>query len=202
MAISPTFFSIERLLVIALVVFAFLYLSIRVRKYFTYLRESGAKGFGATMVVIGGILFLSATINLGGTYLFQFFTETIAREQILKIGLWLAIFGIGFIILAWIARKFEKKTLLDLEGERREYITRVRKGIKADEAEKIAFETAKKSFNPPGLKLIAAEKEFKTWRVYLKDTIGKKYLVALDIEGEVIASETMDELPSYMQGIN
>lgn len=197
-----SYFSIERIIVIAVLVFGLLYLSIRVRKYLTYLRETGAKGFGATMIVIGGLLFVGASAKLGGKYLFEFLTSSITREKLLKISMWLVIFGAGFILLDWIARKFEKKKLLELEDERRDYITRVRKGIKIDDAERIALEHVRKTLNPAGLKLIAAEKEFKTWRVYMKDTLKKKYMVALDIEGEIITSETMDELPSYLQGVN
>ncbi|MFH0961706.1 MAG: hypothetical protein V1820_03420 [archaeon] len=200
--LSGGFLSIERIFVLIVVIFGLLWASIKVRKYLAYLRETGMKGFGATLIVLGGILFVFASVRIGGLYLFQYLTETITSEQMLKLSLWLVIFGAGFILLDWIVRKFQKRQLLGLEDERREYITRVRKGIKIEDAEKIAFENVKKVLNPPGLKLIAAEKEFKTWRVYMKDTIGKKYMVALDIEGEIMTTETMDELPSYLGGIN
>lgn len=193
----PFGLSWEALILLLAAVFILLYLSIRARKYLTYLRESGAKGFGATMITLGALFFVLAW---SGAY--HYLTETIAKETFLKISLWLVIFGAGFIIIDWLLRKLRKKQLLGLEEERRDYITRVRKGIKIDDAEKIALAQVKKVMNPPGLKIIASEKEFKTWRVYLKDTIGKKYLVCLDIEGEVQSSETLDELPSYLQGPN
>ncbi len=190
-------FSIEKILVILAILFGLFYLSIRVRKYATYLKESGAKGFGATMIVLGALLFVVAQ---SGVY--KLFTAAIAKETFLKFALWLVIFGVAFIVVDWILQKLKKKELLGLEEERRDYITRVRKGIKIEDAEKIALDTVKRKFNPPGLKIIASEKEFKLWNVYLKDGIGKKYKVALDVEGEVQTWETMDELPSYMEGPN
>jgi hypothetical protein len=135
------------------------------------------------------------------TEIYRFFTLAIAKETFLKISLWLVIIGAGAIILDWLLQKMRKKQLLGLEDERREYITRVKKGIKNEQAEKIALAKIKQTSNPPGLKMIASQlNREKIWEVFMKDSVGHYFKVSLDIEGEVQGWEQLDSLPEYMIG--
>lgn len=185
---GPT--DIAALLVFLGIVF---YASIRIRKFVTYLRENGLKGIGATAIVLGVLVFalsLQQVFNLP-----DFVSVTNS--------MYLVVAGAALIILDWILNKFKKKELLGLEEERRDYITRVRKGIKIEEAEKIAIDTIRKNVSGARPSVISSNREFKNWTVYLKDgKSGQKYKVVLDVEGEVVSWETMDQLPSYLGGTN
>ena len=192
----PGGFSVERIIAIVLILAAIFYLSIRVRKYFSYLRESGGKGFGASLVVLGAMLFVVAWSGF-----YKLFTLAISAETFEKISLWLIIIGVGAIVVDWLLQKMRKKQLLGLEDERRDYITRVKKGIKNEDAERIALAKVKQVSNPPGLKMIASQlNREKIWEVFMKDSIGHYYKVSLDVEGEVQGWEQLDSLPEYMIG--
>ncbi len=179
----------------AIIAIAFLifYGSIRVRKYLAYLKATGGQGFGGSLIVIGAVLFALVYFKLN-----DFISTDI--ELLTKISWWLVVVGVAAIILDWLYQLTAKRQATFLEEERREYITRVRKGIKLEEAEKIALKTLKRSTRKKNLQIVASEKEFKTWIIYAKDKFGAKYKVVLDIEGEVKNWEAVDELPSYMQG--
>lgn len=181
---------IAALLVIFGIVF---YFGIKVRKFVAYLRENGLKGFGATAIALGILVFalsLQSTIALPAYFSVQS-------------SMYLVVAGAALIILDWLLNKFRKKELLGLEEERREYITRVRKGIKLEDAEKIALDTIKKNVSGADVKVLNSSREFKNWTIFLKDNrSGQKYKVTLDIEGEVTGWETVDQLPSYLTGPN
>ncbi len=189
---APT--DIAALLVFLGIVF---YVSIRIRKFVAYLRENGLKGIGATAIVLGILVFALSIQTL-----FPLPPEIISVTN----SMYLVVAGAALIILDWILNKFKKKELLGLEEERREYVTRVKKGIKIDEAEKIALDTIRKNVSWARPKVISSNREFKNWTVYLKDDnnnkSGQKYKVVLDVEGEVVSWEALDQLPSYLGGTN
>lgn len=178
---------------IILIAFLIFYGSIRVRKYMEYLKTTGGQGFGASLIIIGAILFALVYFKLND------FLST-DTELLTKISMWLLIIGVAAVILDYLYQNSLKRQLTGLEEERREYITRVRKGIKLEEAEKIALETLRRATRKKDLQIVASEKEFKTWIIFAKDKFGSAYKVVLDIEGEVKDWEAVDELPSYMQG--
>ena len=73
------------------------------------------------------------------------------------------------------------------------------RGIKIDKAEKIAEDFIKKKTGMPA-HTSASEKEFKEWLIYLKNNADDKFKVRLDIEGEIVDWETLNELPSFFTG--
>lgn len=176
-----------------LALFLVLYLSIRVRKYIEYLRETGLKGLGATLFIPGLILYALQLLKVQ-------LPSGIAKLLPPNTAFYMMVGGASLIILNWILNRFKKKELLNLEEERREYITRVRKGINLEQAEKIALDYVKNRIHRGDIQILANNKEFKLWTIFIKDGTGRKYKVALDIEGEIQAFETVDQLPSYMTG--
>ena len=178
-------------------IIALFFASIRIHKFIVYLKRNGFKGVGATLIVLGAIF---AAIVLshqqGWLNLHQAFLE----EWAVQVSIALVVIGALSIIADWFLQKFLKKELLDLEDERREYITRVRKGITIENAEKLALKHAKNKLKRGDIEIIASEKEFKTWTIYLKDGPGHKYKLVLDIEGEILKWEKVDALPSYLSG--
>lgn len=170
------------------------YFSIKVRKFVAYLRENGLRGFGATAIVLGILVFALSLQTL--------FALPAAAASVQN-SMYLVVAGAALIILDWLLNKFRKKELLGLEEERRDYITRVRKGIKLEDAEKIALDTIRKNVSGADAKVLNSSREFKNWTIFLKDNeSGQKYKVTLDIEGEVTSWETIDQLPSYLTGPN
>lgn len=167
-------------------------ISIRVRKYATYLKEQKLRGLGLTLIVLGVILFafvylgLSESLGMGDT------------AQLTNMSMLFLVGGIGLILIDWVLQKLTKKKLLELEEDRRDWITRVRKGLKLEDAERIAKELIKKQRRRKDIQVIASEKEFKNWVIYLKDGDDTKYKVVMDIEGEVKNWEEIDQLPDYL----
>ncbi len=189
--VTATATDIAALLVFLGIVF---YASIRIRKFVTYLRENGLKGIGATAIVLGVLVFALSIQTL-----FPLSPEIISVTN----SMYLVVAGAALIILDWILNKFRKKELLGLEEERRDYITRVRKGIKIEDAERIALDAIRKNVSGARPSVISSNREFKNWTVYLKDAkSGQKYKAVLDVEGEVVSWETLDQLPSYLGGTN
>lgn len=177
------------LLIVAVAAFVF-YFSIRARKYIDYLKETKLRGFGASLIILGILLFVITYLQL---------IPTANSSFIAEVSIWGVLIGAVLILVDWVLQKLEKRRLLSLEEERLDYITRVRKGIKIEDAEKIAMDKIKKETGKE-VSIIASEKTFKEWIVYLKDKVGNKYKVALDIEGEIIDWEALDELPGYLTG--
>ncbi len=162
------------------------YFSIKVRKFAAYLRENGLKGIGATAIALGVLVFALAFQKL------RALPEPVSVQN----SMYLVVAGAVLIILDWLLNKFRKKELLGLEEERREYITRVKKGIKIEDAERIAVDTIRKNVSGAKPEVISSSREFKNWTVFLKDNgSGQKYKVTLDVEGEVTGWETLDQLP-------
>lgn len=170
------------------------YFGIKVRKFVAYLRENGLKGFGATAIALGVLVFALSLQTL-----FALPAVVVSVQN----SMYLVVAGAALIILDWILNKFRKRELIGLEEERRDYITRVRKGIKLEDAEKIGLDTIRKNVSGADVKVLNSSREFKNWTIFLKDNkSGQKYKVTLDIEGEVASWETVDQLPSYLTGPN
>jgi len=171
--------------------------SIRIHKFISYLKQNGLRGVGAILIILGGIF---AALVLLQQKNWVFIYSELNQEWAIQLSIGLVAAGAVAIILDWIIQKFMKRELLGQEEERRDYITRVRKGITIEKAEEIAIKHTKKKIRRGDVEVVASEKEFKTWTIYLKDGAGKKYKAVLDIEGEVQDWEVVDALPSYLSG--
>jgi len=173
--------------------------SIKIHKFISYLKRNGLRGIGAVLIVIGGLF--AALVLLQQKYPeWVFIHSELDNDWAVKLAIGLVAVGALAIVLDWVIQKFRKKELMGQEEERRDYITRVRKGITIEKAEEIALKHTKKKLKRGDIEIVASEKEFKTWMIYLKDGKGQKYKAVLDIEGEVQDWETVDALPSYLSG--
>ncbi len=180
----------ETLLVLAIFAFLF-YASIRARKFLRWLKGSGPAGFGIVLMVLGVVAFALVTGRMVRP-------TGLSEDQLVQGSLALVVLGAGFVILDFILKKLRKKEVVGLEEERREYIKRVRKGLTIDEAEKKAKTLIEKQ-GKKGVKVIASDREFKTWTVFLE--AGKeKFKVTIDMDGDVVEWETLNKLPSYLTG--
>jgi len=183
----------ETLLVLAIFALLF-YLSMRVRVFLRSVKDSGPVGFGLVLIALGLVLFALITGRLVKP------TGIVSEDQIVQGAFFLTAAGVAFIVIDFILKKLRKKELLGLEGEKREYLKRVRKGMTLEDAEKKAKELIEKQ-GKHGVKVIASDREFKTWSVFL-EAGAEKFKVTIDMDGDVVDWETMDKLPSYLTGAN
>lgn len=181
----------ETLLVI-LAFAAVFYGSIRARKFLRWLKESGPVGFGMVLIALGGLVFALIAKRVVTP------AAGITEEQLTQGAFLLAIIGAGFIVLDFVLKKLRKKEIVGLESEKREYIKRVRKGLTLEDAEKKAKDLIKKQ-GKHGVKVIASDREFKTWTVFL-EAGAEKFKVTIDMDGDVVEWETLEKLPSYLTG--
>ncbi len=187
----------ETFVVLVILFLLLLWLLVKIRKFFRWFMEKKGLAFGTFLAVLGTLLFASVVII--GQFLPGILKET-EIEFFSKVALALVGLGVLVVIIDKIYRAWKKRLLLELEEERREYIERVRYGLKIEQAEKIAKEHIKKATGK-NTELVASKKEFKYWAVYLKDRDGIFYRVIIDQQGRVEEWETMKELPRYLFGI-
>lgn len=181
----------ETVLAIA-ALFVVFYASIRIRKTLRWLKESGPVGFGIVLMVLGAAVFALITGRIVSP------TGGLSEEQLLQGSFVLVVIGAGFVILDFILNKLRKREIVGLEKEKREYIKRVRKGLTLEDAENKAKELIKKQ-GKKGVRVIASDREFKTWTVFLESG-SEKFKVTIDMDGDVVEWETLDKLPSYLTG--
>lgn len=177
---------------VVLAIFAvLLYASIRARKFLRWIKSSGPAGFGIVLISLGAVVFLLVTARL--------VTPTgLTEDQLVQGALALIVGGAGFVIIDFILKKLRKKEIVGLEEERRDYIKRVRKGLTLDEAESKAKKLIKGK-GKKNVKIIASDREFKTWTVFLESG-EEKFKVTIDMDGDIVEWETLDKLPTYLTG--
>jgi hypothetical protein len=172
----------EQIVVILGLIFILAWLELKLRIIARRLLQTTVQGIGIWMVVLGGVLLIASSFGL--------------VEQ--EYGIYLAVGGFFIYVIGWALRVWGKREALEIEEERAEYLKKVRKGVPAREAEKIAKNFLKKRVKGP-LKKMGSVHEFKTWKVYFK---GKddKYMVVIDFDGDVANWESLGNLPSWLKG--
>lgn len=172
----------EQVLVVVALLFLLAWLELKMRIAARYLAQTTVRGVGVLIFIIGAILLIASAFGY--------------VEQ--KIGIYVAVAGFVIYIIGWVLRLLKKGEGLEIEEEKREYLKRVRKGMTAEDAEKTAYNYLRRETNDT-IKKIASTKEFKTWKVFFKGN-KNKYQVIVDMDGDVVDWETLEELPSWLKG--
>lgn len=174
----------EQVLAILVLAFLVIVIELKLRVISQQLAQTSVQSIGIGLIFLGGLLLLASAVG----YVDQ------------KYALYVIIGGFAVYIIGWILRKLQVQKGLEIETEKREYLKRVRKGLTIEDAETKAEQYLKTKVRE-GLKKISSQREFKTWKIYFSGrSTKKKYVVIVDMDGEIMDWETLKELPSWMEG--
>ncbi len=173
----------EQVLVIVSLSFLLIWIELKLRVLARHLAQSTMQSVGVWLILLGGVLLVLSSMGVVNQ----------------KYALYLTAIGFLVYIIGWVRRILAKKEGLEIEGEKREYLKRVRKGLTIDDAEKKARNYLKSKVHKK-LKRLGSSREFKTWKVFFEDSDKKKYQVVIDMDGDIVNWENISDVPSWLRG--